>query len=476
MQKQWMGLPVLLVLAACGGNPSPVTPPAPPAPPLVTPVGTPVGSPVTQTIGASGGTVTAGMTSGGTVKLEVLAGTVSSANVTLQPVTDTLNGAGQGVAITSDVAWSKYARITFPIDASDESPEGLGIAVQQADGSWLSLDPVKVDVNAKTLTAGLPATFRTAGLRAQAGLQLTSVVKFKRFYLKPASATVKVKGTKAFVPYAQVIQNEKKDPNCGATDPADDLAPLCQSRQVTREYPFTNDKANFIRRWFVNGTLGGNGTVGTIATSGMTGATYTAPDKKPSPDTVTVRFQSYHTDTLDVVNLEAQVKIVDEVVQKYSGMLNFSGSNVGGVTWSGQGNLTWSLTEHLPGDLSKYAASGSVQVTTTYPDCSSASGSVPVQGMMIVSDPVRGGPTDTFASKYWFTLTVGAGVPANAQCGNPPKPRQVELFFNATTACPEVPTLPTAPKYTDIEVLNASGTWACQLQTTTANWDFKASQ
>lgn len=463
-----------VMLGACGGNSVPTPPPAPPSPPpppLTTPVGTNVGSPVTQTIGATGGTVT----SGG-VKLEVLSGTVSSANVTLQPITDTLNGVGQGIAISSDVAWSKYAKITFPIDPSDDSPEGLGLAVQQSDGSWRSLDPVKVDTAAGTVTAGLPATLGTPGLRAQAGLQLTSVVKFKRFYLKPSSATVKVKGTKSFTPYAQVIQNEKKDPNCGAPDPNDPegLAPLCPFRQVTREYPFTNDKEPFARSWQVNGILGGNGTVGTISKSGSSGATYTAPDKKPSPETVTVSFQSINTDTLDSVTVRASVKITDDVIQTYAGPVNFNGSNVSGTTYSGQGNLTWKLIEHLPNDLSKYEASGSVQATTNYPNCTPASSGVPVNGTMIVYDPVRSGPGDNFASKYWFVFQQGADVLATAQCGNPPQSQQVPVTFVADAACPEVPTLPDAPKYTDIALLTGSGSWPCQINTTTVNWNFKA--
>jgi hypothetical protein len=467
-----LGIVVLTVmLSACGGNSVPNPPPVPPPPPLTTPPGTNVGSPVTQTISASGGTVTAGG-----VKLEVLPGTVTNANVTLQPITDTLNGAGQGIAISSDAAWSKYAKITFPIDANDDYPEGLGLAVQQSDGSWLSLNPVKVDTAAGTVTAGLPATLGSSSLRAQAGLQLTSVVKFKRFYLKPSSATVKVKGTKSFTAYAQVIQNEKKDPNCGAPDPNDpeDLAPLCAFRRVTREYPFTNDKDGFARSWSVNGAFGGNGTVGTISKSGSSGATYTAPDKKPSPDTVTVIFQSINTDSLDSVTLKASVKITDDVIQSYAGSVNFNGSNLGGVSYSGQGNLTWNLIEHLPNDLSKYEASGSVQATATYPDCTPATASVPVNGTMIVFDPVRGGPGDTFASKYWFSLVQGANVLATAQCGNPPTPTQVPVTFLAITTCTEVPTLPTAPKYTDIALLTGSGSWPCQFNTTTADWNFKA--
>lgn len=467
----------LALLSACGGGTTtitpPTTPPAPPPSPLVTPIGSSIGNPVSQTIGAAGGTVTAGG-----VKLEVLAGTLTNATITLQPITDTLNGAGQGIAISSDAAWSKYAKISFPISASDD-PEGLGLAVQQADGSWRSLEPVKVDVAAGTVTAALPATARTANaatssVRPLAALKLTSVVKFKRFYLKPSSATVKVKGTKSFIPYAQVIQNEQKDPNCGVPDPTDDLAPLCKFRQVTREYPFTNDKGGFTRFWQVNGEFGGNSSLGTIRATNSSGATYTAPDKKPSPDTVTVSFQSIQDETFDKVTLQANVKITDDVIQTYIGSLKFNGSNVSTTTYSGQGNLTFNIVEDLPNDLAKYEATGSLQVTTTYPDCTPVTATVPVNGTMIVFDPVRGGQGDPFASKYWFALQDNATVSATAQCGKPPTAQQIPVTFFATTACPEVPTLPTSPKYADIALLESSGSWPCSFNTTTANWSLKA--
>ena len=466
-----------VTLMACGGNPTTVTPPPtppPPAAPLVTPVGSSIGTPVTQTIGSSGGAVAAGG-----VKLEVLAGTVSSANITLQPIEDTLNGAGQGIAISSDAAWSKYAKISFPISPSDDNPEGLGLAVQQADGSWRSLEPVKVDVAAGTITAGLDAvigTSSTGRVRTQGGLNLRSVVKFNSFYLKPSKVTVKVGATQGLTAYAQVVQNIKKDPKCGVAPPigADDLTPLCQLREVTREYPFTNDKDGFTRAWLVNGVLGGNSTVGTVTKNGGSGAIYTAPTKKPSPDTVTVTFQSVNIDTLDSVAPIASVKITDDVIQTYSGSLSFSGSNSAGVSYTGQGNVTWSLVEDLPNDLAKYEATGSLQATTTYEDCTPAAASVPVAGTMIVYDPVRGGAGDPFASKYWFALFSSASILATAQCGTPPKATQVPVTFQATIACPEVPTLPTAPTYLDIALLESSGSWPCSVFSTTANWSLKA--
>jgi hypothetical protein len=473
---------LMLILAAC--NTDTITPPAPPAPPLTTPVGTNVGSPVTQTVGASGGTITAGG-----VKLEVLPGTLSNASLTLQPITDTLNGSGQGVAISSDTAWSTFAVVRFPIDPSDEDPEGLGIAVQQANGSWRALEPVKVDVNAGTISVGLPANTEVAAssLRAQAGLNLKRLVKVKKYFFKrtPSGNKVKVKKTQTFVPYAQVV--EKEDiPDCKKTqtfpptgDPEmDDLTPIAPSctRQVTREYPFTNNKNGFTRLWAVNAEAPGNSTIGTISPTSPSGATYTAPDKKPNPDTVTVTFQSLNSVTRDNITLRASVKIEDEVIQKYTGSVKFNGSFTGGVTWSGEGNLTWTLIENKPNDLNKYQVSGTFQATTLYPDCTLASGSVPVQGTMIVFDPVRNGPTDTFASKYWFTLSPGAPVLASAQCGNPRRPEQVAITFNPTSRCPEVPTMLDAPKYTDIELLTNSGSWSCRIISTTANWNFTASQ
>lgn len=323
-----VGWLLVAVLASCGDdgkgstnpnpNPNPVTPPAPS---LTTPVGTLVGSPVTQTIGASGGTVTSG-----SIKLEVLPGTVSGVNFTLQPITDTLNGSGQGIAISSDAAWSKYVKISFPIEPGDDSPEGLGLAVQQTDGSWLALEPVKVDIAAGTVTAGLSVTPESSSLRAQAGSRPRSVVKFKSFYLKPSSATVKVKKTQVFVPYAQVEKSEKVNPNCGKNIDPDDLAPLCTTR-VTLEYAITNNEAGYTL-WWVNEASLGNSTIGKISPNNPSGATYTAPDKKPNPDTVKVIFQTSGP-TYGDRTLSAKVTIKNPSYR-------VSGSSSGGNVISGE--------------------------------------------------------------------------------------------------------------------------------------------
>lgn len=471
----------LALLSACGGDKPTITPPVtppvtpPPSTGVVTPIGENIGAPVTETIGAAGGVVTLGK-----VTVSAPSGAFNGSSLRLQAISDTFNNAGQGIAISSDVGWNKYLTVTLPIDPSEDSPESLSLAVQQSDGSWRSLEPVKVDVAAGTVSAGLPAVTEvsTARVRAQGLLDLKRVIKFKKYYFKPPSATVRVGKTQTFVPYAQVLERPKDCPKPPPADPNADLAPLIAPKclkPLEREYPFTNDKDNFARAWYVDGIFNGNSTVGTITRSSGSGATYTAPDKKPSPDTVTVSFQSIQTDTLDSVSIKppAKVKIIEDFMSSYAGSLAFSGSNPAEMTYTGQGNLTWTMIENLPNDLAKYEAAGSLQVTTTYPDCTSVTASVPVMGTMIVFDPVRGGTGDLFATKYWFALNPkGGGVIVTGQCGKPPKPTLLSVTFQVLSTCPENPTLPDASRYSDLSKLTDAGSWACSFATTTANWDF----
>ena len=465
---------VLTLLSACGGGetapitPPPVTPPVTPPPvtpplnpALVTPIGTNIGTPVTQTIGTAGGVVTLGK-----VTVSAPSGAFNGSSLNVQAITNTFNDTGQGIAISSDASWNKYLTVTFPIDPSDDSPQGLGLAVQQSDGSWRSLEPVKIDLKAGTVSAGLPPATEVSASRVRAqALDPTRVIKFERFYLKPESATVKVKGSQSFVPYAQVLERPK-----GCTlppvNPDDELIPLPPKCWVgvAREYPFTNSKDNFARSWSVNGVLNGNATLGTITPSSGSGATYTAPDKKPSPDSVTVSFQSIQIDTADSVNLKASVKIIDDVIQSYVGMLEFSGSTYDNKTeFSGKNEITWKLTGRYPG-VTQYEFYGWIQITNTAPQCSSVSGSVSAYGGMNVYD----------SGSYYFTFgTYPQSV--TAQCGNPRKAQTVNITTEKIEVQCGTVNLPGMPIYTDISVLSDSGLWkSCVGVPVTASWDFKA--
>jgi hypothetical protein len=161
------------------------------------------------------------------------------------------------------------------------------------------------------VSAGLLPVSKTknSNLQTRGKLNLKSVVKFGENYLVPSSATLKVGQTQVFTPYSRVVQIDFA--SCPLPAPDDDLTPLC-SKTVTKSYPYTNDKNDFVRLWTVNDILKGNSSVGKITPNNPSGATFTAPDQSPSPNTVKVGFISYPTELTQLVILKANVKIINE--------------------------------------------------------------------------------------------------------------------------------------------------------------------
>ncbi len=307
--------PLLTLLVACLTTPpadSPSTPP-PDETPIKSAFGAPVGNPVTQTVDANGGTFSE-PTTGATVKA-FPSGFDASAQVSLQAITDTLpDGIGMGVAISSSQPLKKPLIVRFGYGADEPDPGSLRLALQADDGSWLSLSPVRIDPVNKTVSAALPERSTAAGasnrVGPMGGLNLKRVVKYLPFFMKPASATVKVGQGVEFVPWARVLEKpECPLPPDTATD--DDLAalPICP-KPIVKAYPFANDKAGFVRSWFVNGSDGGDRTNGTIQPHPTAGATYTAPATAPNPSTVQVRFFSAKPELNQNAFVAANVKIV----------------------------------------------------------------------------------------------------------------------------------------------------------------------
>ncbi len=138
-----------------GGSRSTSTPPPPSGEvPVVTEAGTPTGPAVTQSIDAAGGTVTEPQT--GAVVKAATGAFGAATDVTVQPVSDTLPfGIGDGVAVTAAQPPATPLIVTLPYDPATPGPTGLGLAVQQADGSWQSLEPVRIDTTAHTIAAAL---------------------------------------------------------------------------------------------------------------------------------------------------------------------------------------------------------------------------------------------------------------------------------------------------------------------------------
>jgi hypothetical protein len=309
--------------------------------PIKSAFGTPVGNVITQTIDATGGSFTES-SAGVTVKA-FAGGFDSSAQVSVQPITNTMpDGIGMGVAISSSQPPKKPLIVRFGYGADEPDPNSLRLAMQADDGSWWSLAPVKIDTVNKTVSAALPDSLPIAAkassrIKPMAGLDLKRVVEYRAFYMKPKSATVKVGKSVDFVPWARVL--EKEFCQFEIVDLDVELAPICQ-KKVVKEYPFTNDKAGFVRTWFVNSIDGGDSTIGTIKPKPTAGATYTAPAKVPSPNTVDVRFLSAKTGQNQNAFASAKVTIISD----YNVVGDFTAN--GHLACTGYGAVA-DLTDHV---------------------------------------------------------------------------------------------------------------------------------
>jgi hypothetical protein len=343
--QQLLFVSLLSALVAClqPEDKPPVVDPPIDETPIKSAFGTPVGNAVTQSFDATGGSFTE-PSAGVTVKAFV-GGFDSSTQVSVQPITNTLpDGIGMGVAISSSQPPKKPLIVRFAYGANEPDPNSLRLAMQADDGSWFSLAPVKIDTVNKTVSAALPETLPTiAGassrVKPMAGLDLTRVVEYRAFYMKPKSATVKVGKSVDFVPWARVLEKEPCQSETAAGSD-DELVNLCKPKKVVKEYPFTNDKSGFVRTWFVNGIDGGDSTIGTVKPKPTAGATYTAPAKVPSPNTVDVRFLSAKTGQNQNAPASAKVTIISE----YNVVGDFTAT--GHLACTGYGAVA-DLTDHV---------------------------------------------------------------------------------------------------------------------------------
>jgi len=229
---------------------------------VTTAVGTPNGPATTQSIGPAGGSLA---TPDGRLTLKIPQDALSSpVNVTIQPITDQSPG-GLGKAYRLEPNGQTFGtpvEVSFHYDAQDlagTSPDALDVAYQDAEGFWRVFQSVNRDQANKTLTV--------------ATTHFTDYTAVTRFQLLPNRAVVRVGKS------VELVLNF-----CGRRDFIDKLFKLSGScLPVSTAIAAVN--------WTVNGTSG-NSTFGTVTEEvkdAMTGGTYTAPAKKPTPNVVTVR-------------------------------------------------------------------------------------------------------------------------------------------------------------------------------------------
>lgn len=395
--------------------------------PVVTAAGSALTAAVTQALGDSAAQL---RSPDGATVLGIPAGAFPTPTTAqLQAVTNTAPaGRGAGLRVQIDDAPTAPLTLQLRYDAAqDAEADGQRIAVQRADGSWMSLPLNAIDRSTRTLTAELPPTLfaalRNAGAAsaarpARARLAAPStvaaqavrsaapgassveftVVRYLAFRLQPPQARVPVTKTLHLVPYARVLgQVERCLPQ--GVDPGCTVDLVLQEREI----PFTNTKPGFERRWSVAGIENGNPVVGTVQPSGPVGATFKAPVRVPNPSTVTVSLQSHHVASGSTVTLSSPIEITPD---GWVGTLSaVNGPSDAGTTFTALADATWTVDEAASTETrTVYRASGNVDVVVSDDDCQI---SVTPSRQAVASNPLLAElVVDASASPARYTLRL----------------------------------------------------------------------
>ena len=433
--------------------PAPQPPPANGAKPAVTAVGTPLGETLSVRIDGTGGSVSS---ADGSLKLTIPAGALGGpTTLGIQPVTNTApGGGGTSFKLTPDgITFAKPVQLTYRYSDEDlvgTSADALGVAFQQADGTWRMLQST-VDRGAKTVSVNTT--------------HFTAWSMVKGFQLLPKQATVKPGGSvalKAVVCYAPVVGDDELQPlgyRCDSE--GEDLAPLLP--------------INPVGNWSVNGMPGGNGAVGTVAAADSRSAAYTAPAQAPSANPVAVGAEVQATN--GKVLLVANITVVEA---DYTGSVLWRMKNSADeVVVYRSSNVAWKQ-QRLPdgrpvvtpgGDAIYDAAGGTLEITINRPHCTEVRGSVPINAgvLHVHGDNSEVGPG--FRRRYYFFLGQNSQVSGASTCQAPGTSASVttlsaDAMLSLEDQCapdgndPEQAP-PWFPQYTDRTTLAGEAHWAC---------------
>ncbi|MBX3599674.1 MAG: fibronectin type III domain-containing protein [Rubrivivax sp.] len=321
--------------------------------PVTSPAGAASGAAAEAAVPATGGSVE---TAGGQARLLLAGGAVPAGTaVSLQPITNTAPG-GQGAGVRVHVAAVPARPLTLVLryDAAlDGQADGLGVAVQRPDGSWLAAPVSSVDKAARTLTVQLPPALAgggVAGVQAAAASRSATparvsldldVVTYLDFYLSPRQATVRTGATQLLVPHARTLVATGRVCVPDAT-----IGCLWMPILDTREVPFENSKAGYARRWVVFAEEGGTAALGTVTPRSGSGAVYRAPAQLPTPNPVLVSFVSTHERSGRTLTLTASIRVGEPV---WTGI--FAGAAAPGLPYRLAMQGVWTAVEGSNGTL-----------------------------------------------------------------------------------------------------------------------------
>jgi hypothetical protein len=217
----------------------------------------------------------------------------------------------------------------------------------------------------------------------------TALSPLEGFQMHPLSASVRVRGTVELkVRYCFDDSDDAElAPLIFACDPEQtdpELTPLIPS--IPEGVPLT---------WRVNGIEGGNNAIGRVVPGGGPGARYIAPNRSPSPDTVTVSAD-WITKEKGKLLVAGSIEIVD--AGDYVGTIGYEDPSAG-VRLSG--NVRW-----VAGEVSAKTLDGSatlkLQLSSLEENCSLVTSSVTAEGELSLNFPED--------DRYHFGLTPDAAT------------------------------------------------------------------
>lgn len=369
---------------------------------LVTALGTATGSAVAHKLGNAGGRL---VSPDGRIGIDVPAGALAANTaLRLQPIANTApDGIADGVLLQVEGALTKPLGLTITYaEAQASDADGLGVALQRADGSWLAMPVTALDKATRTLTVALDGRLHSGQAAPTAASSLSGsvsvtldfrVVLYRNFYLSPRQANLKVGESQVFVPYAYtrgVI---------GTVCVPDDVygcipMPLIGAQAV----PFENNKPGYSRRWYVFAQEGGDAASGTVTPRATLGATYRAPARAPDVNPVLVSFVSTHQQSGRTVTVTASVTVKEPV---WTGIARGTLSAEGGdLAFSLSIQAVW--TPEPQGDGTRFIANGTqslgvIEITCTG-SVSPSSAALPPGALVI----------DRSVSPARYTLDVGS--------------------------------------------------------------------
>lgn len=385
--------------------------------PAVTEIGMPIGDPVTKDIGSAGGTITSG---DGKLDVVVPAGALSnSVTFSIQPVENFCPGGRVSYELLPEgLTFSQPVELVFHYTEDEMEgslPDFLGIAYQGEDRIWYRLPAATVDPSGRTVSVPVKHFTRWALV---SGLDIVANPPTRALDINKSVELSLVgddAGEEDLPPLPQPANNPSPD--------EDYLPPLPQ------QIPFT-------AKWYVNGVLNGNASVGTIIGQGQL-VTYKAPASVPANNPVTIsaeltrfRFYDYigrRVRTFNQVLLFKRIKINPD---EYNFTLKVEITEQYVCAYKGQ-------TLHDVAVMDVFVEAGEVTVTNFVNEQATiAPTTVTDLGCQITCDPVGGGPLNADSGEGTVTddpfiqslrrldLTIAhsnASTPANTiECPNAP--------------------------------------------------------